>query len=104
MKMFHTTSAVLGAEYRLEQSKRQLGEQMDQVRSTLMQPSSLLVVTALGALLGFWSARRKTAAVASGSADNGAGPWPLVRSTVFALLIRFVAQRLAKLNDGINRT
>jgi hypothetical protein len=90
--MFPASSAVLIAEQRLEQSKQQLRQQLRQTRSTLTKPSSRLIVTGIGVLLGIWLARRKTAIVTSSIAKA----WPLVRSTVFALLIRFVAQRMTK--------
>src|SRR5688572_11203642 len=94
MKLFPVASSTLRAEQRLEQSKQQLRQQVDQVQSTLhstlTQPSSLLVVTGISALVGVWLARRKTAAVASG----GAG-FP-VQSLVFALLMHFIVQRIEK--------
>lgn len=96
MNIFPAASAVLVVEQRLERSKQQLRQQLDQARSTfnstLAQPSSLLVVTGMGALLGIWLTRGKAAAVRFGIASA----WPLVRSTLFALLIRFVVQHVTR--------
>ena len=96
MKISLTTSPVVVVEQRLERSKQQLRQQLDQARSTLnstlVQPSSLLVVTGMGALLGIWLTRGKATAVRFGIASA----WPLVRSTLFALLIRFVVQHITR--------
>jgi len=96
MKISLTASPVVVVEQRLERSKQQLRQQWDQARSTLnstlVQPSSLLVVTGMGALLGIWLTRGKATAVRFGIASA----WPLVRSTLFALLIRFIVQHVTR--------
>ena len=96
MKQLPSPPAVLDVEQRLERSKRQLHEQLNQAQSTLhstlTRPSSLLMVTGIGALLGMWIARRRKKTTKPSSASEG---FP-IRSLVFALLTRFILQRIEK--------
>jgi hypothetical protein len=96
MKLFPAAFSTQRAEQRLEQSKQRLHQQLDHIQSTLnstlTQPSSLLIVTGVSALLGAWLARRKTKVVASGSISAG---FP-VRSLVFTLLLHFILERITK--------
>lgn len=95
MKPFITRSDIVVAECRLAQAKRESREDFSQVRSAigsrLAQPSSLFVVTGLGALLGVWFARRNKPQ----AKQEGVSAWAPILGVVFTLLIRFSLQRLA---------
>lgn len=95
MKPFITRADIVSAECRLAQSKRESRENFAQVRSAvgsrLAQPSSLLVVTGLGTLLGVWFARRNEPR----DKQESVSAWAPIVGVAFTLLIRFGIQRLA---------
>jgi lipopolysaccharide export LptBFGC system permease protein LptF len=95
MKHSLTQSGINSAECRLVQSRRASRESFAQmrsaIRSRLAQPSSLLVTTGLGALLGVWFARRHRPRVKQDAVSVRA---PIV-GLVSTLLLRFGLQRLA---------
>lgn len=95
MKPFITRSDIVAAECRLAQTKRESRVSFVQLRSAiglrLAQPSSLLVVTGLGAVLGVWFARRNE----SQAKQEGVSAWAPILGVVFTLLIRFSLQRIS---------
>lgn len=95
MKPFITQSDIAAAESRLAQTKRDARASFTHVRSAigarLTQPSSLLVVTGVGALLGVWFARRNKLP----ARQAGVSVWAPIVGVVFTLLTRFGMQRLA---------
>lgn len=95
MKPFITRADIAAAESRLAQAKRDAHTSFTQVRSAidsrLTQPSSLLVVTGVGALLGVWFARRNKRA----TRQAGVSAWAPIVGVVLTLLTRFGMQRLA---------
>lgn len=62
MKRWPTRFDLISAERQLAKAKREAGEHITQVRSAvrsrLTQPSTIFVVTGVGAVLGAWFARR----------------------------------------------
>ena len=95
MKRSSTRSDIFSAECQLAQSKRASRESFAQVRSAvhsrLAQPSSLLMATGLGALLGVWFARRSKPRVK----HEGVSAWAPIVGLASTYLIRFAMQRLA---------
>lgn len=95
MKPFITRSDIAAAESRLAQAKHDARASFAHVRSAigsrLTQPSSLLVVSGVGALLGVWFARRNKRA----AKQDGVSAWAPIVGVVFTLLTRFGMQRLA---------
>jgi hypothetical protein len=95
--MKHSTgrSDISVAESRLAQAKCASRESFAQVRSAirsrLAQPSSLLIATGVGALLGVWFARPGNSQLKQ---DADSVPAPIV-GLVSTLLVRFGIQRLA---------
>lgn len=96
MKLFPDRSAIPEAERQLAQAKIDSHASIAQVRSAigvrLAQPSSLLVVTGLGALLGVWFARRNKPR----DKQDGVSVWAPIVGVASTLLIRFAMQRLAE--------
>ncbi len=96
MKPRPTRSDIFSAEYRLAHSKLESRASFAQLRSALhsrlTKPSSLLVVTGLGALFGAWFARRAGPRVKPDAVPVRA---PIV-GLVYTFLIRFGLQRLAE--------
>ena len=95
MKRSLTRSDIFSAECQLAQSKRASRESFAQVRSAigsrLVQPSSLLVATGLGTLLGVWFARRHRPRINQDVVSVRAPSLGMVST----LLMRFGLQRLA---------
>ena len=95
MKRSLTRSGINSAECQLAQARRTSRESFAQVRSAigsrLAQPSSLLVATGLGTLLGVWFARRNKPSVKQ---DAVSARTPIV-GLVSTQLMRFGLQRLA---------
>jgi hypothetical protein len=95
MKRWPTRFDIFSAECQLAQTKLVSRASFAQVRSTirtrLAQPSSIFVVTSLGALLGIWFARRNKPRVRQ-EAVSVRVPIVDLLSTLF---IRFGLQRLA---------
>lgn len=95
MKPPSTRSDIFAAERRLEQAKRQSLESFAHIRSAirsrLAQPSSLLMATGLGALLGVWFARRSKPRVK----HEGVSAWTPIVGLVSTYLLRFAIQRFA---------
>jgi len=91
MKLFSPSSSVPDAERKLEQSKRQVRQQLDKAQSTLITTSSVLIVTGIAAFAGLWLARKKIAA-ATISTGAGLAVW----SPVLASLVRFISERVTK--------
>lgn len=85
---------VLQAERQLEQAKREshanVASLRSAIRSRLAQPSSLLVMTTLGAVLGVWLARRNKPRVES----ENISAWGPIVGMVSTYLGRFGMQRL----------
>ena len=97
MKHAPARSAILTAERRLAQSRRDTVESFCRLRSALRsrlaQPSSLALAAGLGALIGFWLVRRRdprTTRAGNGTSKSMAG-------LAMAFLIRFGWQRLSSL-------
>jgi len=97
MKHAPARSAILAAECRLAQSRRDTVESFCRLRSALRsrlaQPSSLAWAAGLAALIGFWLARRRdplTTGAGNGTSRSIAG-------LAMAFLIRFGWQRLSSL-------
>jgi len=59
--MARRASAIIAAEMRVAQSRRELREGWRRLRRRLSQPSSLAAAAVAGALLGFWLTRRTRA-------------------------------------------
>lgn len=95
MKRWPTQFDVISAERQLANVKREAGERIAQVRSAvrsrLTQPSTLFVVTSLGALLGARFARRNETRARQEAVSVRA---PIV-GLVYTTLIRFGLQHLA---------
>lgn len=95
MKRSPTRSDIFSAECRLAQAKRVSRASFAQLRSAigsrLAQPSSLLVATGAGSLLGVWFARRNKSPLKQ---DVVSARTPIV-GLVSTLLMRFGLQRLA---------
>lgn len=96
MKLPTLGSDIGAAERRIEQAKRQARENFAQVRSAirsrLARPSSLLVATGMGALLGVWFARRNKPPVEK----QGVSAWAPIVGVVSTLILRFAMQRLVE--------
>ena len=95
MKTLPTASPILVAEPRLEQSRRQLREQLYQARSALTHPLTLFIAPAAGTLLAILLRRGKAPAAVSSSTNVVSSP---VQSLLFALLIHFIVQFVTKRN------
>ena len=95
MKRSLTRSGINSAECQLAQARRTSRESFAQVRSAigsrLAQPSSLLIATGVGALLGVWFARPGNSQIKQ---DADSVPAPIV-GLVSTLLVRFGIQRFA---------
>ena len=96
MKRWPTQSEILSAESQLAHNQLVARERLAQVRSAIrsrmVQPSSLLVVTGLGALLGVWFARRSKPR----DKQDGVSVWAPIAGVASTLLIRFAMQHLAE--------
>lgn len=96
MKHWPTRSEIFAAECQLAHNQLVAREHMAQVQSAiharLVQPSSLLAVTGMGALLGVWFARRNRPRDKQG----GVSAWAPIAGVAFTFLIRFAVQQLAE--------
>ena len=96
MKRSPTRSDIFFAEYRLVQAKHvsraSFAQLRSAIRSRLAQPSSLLVASCAGALLGVWFARRNKPQLKPDAVSVQA---PIV-GLVYTLLVRLGMQRLAE--------
>lgn len=97
MKLPTLDSDIGAAERRIGQAKRQSRAHFAQVRlairARLARPSSLLVATGAGTLLGVWFARRNR--TAPRAVPPGVSAWTPIVGVLSTLVLRYAVQRLS---------
>jgi glutamate-1-semialdehyde aminotransferase len=98
-------AAILAAERQLEESKRAFREDRSRLRSALRarlaRPSTLVAVSAVGALIGVWFARRNK--TAPSKSQDAAPDSPSLTSRVSSLLASYGIPIVAGLWERFHR-